>query len=235
MGWSDMNLDVSRLSGYLVWCESPSQIRSDLEAKAAVYSLDIRTLWFHHYIYETAGPILRVDDPQMSPPFQHQIIICWGRSGLLALGVRHHVIDHLLNFALGAELRSSWRRSTINVQALVEQRLNLDLNVIPKPQLPPLSTYDISHLSAKTEGYRGNVRSLSLYGDNVVYAPFLNKVGKLECTSCTLKNETGEVLSIGADGYISFRVPRDIPQQLSRLKEIMAILEQLRASDLLIL
>jgi hypothetical protein len=230
-----MILDAPHLAGYLIWCDAPAQTRLKFEASPALYCLENRTLWFHHYIYETAEPILRVDDPHTQPPYEHQIIICWGQSGLLALGSRHHVIDHLLSFELGSRLRTAWRRSTINVQSLIERRLKFDPGADPKPAPPPLSDYDISHLSAKTESYRGLLRSLSLYGDNVVHAPFLGRLGAIECTSCTLRNDSGEVISIGSDGYISFRVPREATPQTSRLREIMAILAELRDKQLLTL
>lgn len=223
-----MTLDTARLSGYLIWCDNPEQVRVQLESSPALYCLDQRTLWFRHYFYETSEPIPYVDDPHIQPPFEHRILVCWGQSGLLALGARHHVIDHLLSYELGNRLRSTWRRSAIHVQSLIEQRLQFDPAADPKAPMPPLADYDISHLSARTESYRGLLRSLSLYGDNVVHAPFLTRLGMIECTSCTLKNDSGEVVSLGSDGYISFRLPRETSPQLSRLREIMSILTVLR-------
>jgi hypothetical protein len=230
-----MIADATHLAGYLVWCDPSAQTRLDLEESHALFCLEARTLWFQHYVYETTQPIPSVDDPRAMAPYDHQVLICWGHHGLLALGVRHHVIDHLLAHELAVRSRNPWRKATIDVNSLIARHLAFSSAPPTTEPRPPLCQYEISAVAAKTESYRGLLRSISLYGDNVVHTPVLKSLGPLECTSCTLRNDTGEVLSFGSDGYISFRVPKEGPPQILRLREIMAILGVLRDANLLIL
>jgi hypothetical protein len=161
-------------------------------------------------------------------------LICEVSKGFLALGVRHHVISHLLDWEIAQRLQVPWRRARINIQEVIRERLEFDVTAGKETVRPVLAEYDVSHIAAQTESFRGLVRRISMWGDNVMYAPpFRDYATRLECTSCTLKNETGEVLTIGSDGYVSFYLPGGDPGQANRLREVMAILKTLHESGLL--
>jgi hypothetical protein len=230
-----MAIKATHLAGFLIRCDiNEPSLRRNLEGSPSVSFLNQRTIWFWHYIYTTINPIPKVDDPLAQPPFRHEILICQVSKGFLLLGIRHHVIGHLLDWEVSQRLQVPWRHARIDIQTIIQQRLDFDPSHGQGTIAPPLSEYDVSYLVAQTESFRGLVRKITFSGDNVMHAPiFRDHVANLECTSCTLKNEGGEVLTIGWDGYVSFYLPKEDPGQAIRLREVMSILKTLHDLELL--
>lgn len=163
-------------------------------------------------------------------PFHYQFYALLGKGLAVVVAFGRPVIEHLVSEKF--ERTTGFREVIVNVDGLaddVTQGIPYTYEVEEKGSFPPekkIETirYILSSVHAKTPGLAEQIRSLSIYGDNIAaHALYKDNRKFFNLTSCGLRHGSlKEIAQIKADGTLSFHVhTRWLPHRLLEIMHLM--------------
>lgn len=190
------------------------------------------------YDYLTDKPIPRVDDSAAPPPYTHELVFRWGRTSFLVLSTNYDTVKYFIRLELRHLLGGALRRSAVKVHSLVLYMMDPKETVADDNQpsgLTNLETaeafrtrYCLSYVAARTDAFGESLQVVTFSGARVSEASLFEESSPLmRYYSCSLSRDGEDIIKLGRDGFVSFDIPRGVPKQRGRLREVNAILRQL--------
>ena len=230
----------------LLFSSTPTRIeKRDLARVKSVHIKGEAAPGWLVYDYVTDSPIPEVDAPPAEPPFQHGLLLRWGRNSLLALAHDYRIVQHLLKHELKPLKKWTPRLNEIRVHDLVLHMAGASSSPgreeSDRPELGGDLTetlaedtsifrnfYTLSFVAGRTDGFGEDLRKMQFYGDRVSYASlFRYCIPLMRFYSCQLRHDRTDIVRLGKDGFIDFKLPSNESDRRDRLKEINKILRSL--------
>jgi hypothetical protein len=221
-----MTSDYPFLSGLLLDWPVRSIQRADLEQYGHLRFLsEIGGSKWEKYLYASPTPLRNEDRLGASAPFEYEIICRRSGSRILVLSEGRNIVEHLVKDGLDLMLAPGLRKVSIAVQELVNA-------IAARPTL-----YVLSFVHARVPAFGASLRSVSFYGDDLAEASlFRDQMELLIFFVCGLRRATGgpEIVRLGADGAISFRLSSPVEDRIREVEEILRFLrvEQYLVTDI---
>jgi hypothetical protein len=225
----------SHLAGFLLSSDSAALARRDLDTLKSLKEVGEMHHGWLIYEYITKEPIPDVDLYGPSSPNRYQLIFRWGRTSLLALARNFRIIQHLIANEIQPLAIGAIRQNEIRVHNLVLHMMANDISPISSPQkagtgYPDFfhSKYTLSRVGARTDAFGEDLRNLQFYGERISKATLFQESAPLmRFYSCTLRREGSDIVKLGRDGFVSFKLPSLESGTGVRLREVNEILRAL--------
>lgn len=148
------------------------------------------------------------DEPEGERSIWHyQVFIVRGEGKLIVLAARRKIVDYVLAQILDRRIRPGLRKISVYIDQVIEHCTR------------PESEFLITSLHGRFSGSAKNIRSMSLYGDDVTNSPiYRDNHTYFNFHSCGIgrrlfdglprvrPNEEGEIARISHDGFINLNL-----------------------------
>jgi hypothetical protein len=177
--------------------------------------------WGEYVLY---SPVPLADEPDHDrPSYGYQLFVVRGHSKLIILASRRRIVDYALNQILDRRIFPSLRKISIYVEQVIEHCTR------------PESQFLVTSLHGRFSGSSRNVRSMSLYGDDVTNTSIYREHHDFfNFHSCGIgrrlfdglprlrPNEEGEIVRISHDGFLNLNLStRREAQELIRVVDFI--------------
>jgi len=205
-----------RLSGFLLASpEARNFSREDLEQRRPESkgmptlkyknSTNTHAQWDEYELFSQVQLNEDNDTESRGPPYKYLVYLIRGRSKLVLLAERRKVAEHVLNYVINQNIFPNLRKISINMDLMISRCSEKDCEFL------------ITSLHGRFAGSSRQLRSLSLYGDDVTSSGvYSNNADLFNFYSCGVGRrlydeiprftpmDDGEILRVGNDGFVSF-------------------------------
>ena len=174
------------------------------------------------YVLFSSVPL--ADEPEGERAgYQYQLFVVRGHAKLILLAARRRIVDYALAQIMDRRIHPNLRRINVYIEQLIEHCTAADAEFL------------VTSLHGRFSGSARNVRSMSLYGDDVTNSPiYRDNHPFFNFHSCGVgrrlfnglprlrPNEEGEIVRVSHDGFINLNLStRRAAQELIRVVDFI--------------
>jgi hypothetical protein len=207
---------MTPLSGYLLATPSPVEITRDVvqlnrpmvnHGPTLAFSSSMFALrrWDEFKLY---SPIALADEPDgKRAPFEYPVYIVRGHGKIIVLASRRRIVDYTMAQILDKHVFPNFRKVPVYLDKLIDFCQSVE------------SEFLVTSLHGRYAGSSRNLRTMSLYGDDVTDSPIFSDHHHLfNFFSCGLgrrlfdglpklrPNEEGEIVRLSNDGFLTLNL-----------------------------
>jgi len=174
------------------------------------------------YVLHSTVPLAEEPDQDRSF-YPYQLFVVRGHSKLIILASRRRIVDYALNYVLDRRIFPNLRKISVYIEQVIDHCTRPDAQFL------------VTSLHGRFSGASRNVRSMSLYGDDVTNSPiYRDHHGFFNFHSCGIgrrlfdglprlrPNEEGEIVRISHDGFLNLNLStRHDAQELIRVVDFI--------------
>jgi hypothetical protein len=179
------------------------------------------TRWGEYVLHSTV-PL--ADEPENErSQYSYQLFVIRGRAKLIVLASRRRIVDYALTQILDRKIFPNLRKISIYIERVIEHCTQAEAEFL------------VTSLHGRFAGSAKNVRSMSLYGDDVTNSPiYRDNHLYFNFHSCGIgrrlfngiprlrPNEEGEIVRVSHDGFINLNLSkRSHAQELIRVVDFI--------------
>lgn len=161
--------------------------------------------WGEYLLY---SPVSLADEPEGERSrYHYQLLVVRGRAKLIILAPRRRIVDYTLQQILNRKIHPNLRKINIYVEQMIGYCTQQEAEFL------------VTSLHGRFSGSTRNIRSMSLYGDDVTNSPiYRDNHAYFNFHSCGIgrrlfdglprlrPNEEGEIVRISHDGFINLNL-----------------------------
>lgn len=223
---------MSSYSGYMLANQTgQSFVTDEIELKEAEVVGGPRLIYRDHtfgimrwseFVLHTTVPL--ADEPESErSQYSYQLYVIRGRAKLIMLASRRRIVDYALTHILDRKIYPNLRKISVYIEHVIEHCTKAEAEFL------------ITSLHGRFAGSAKNVRSMSLYGDDVTNSPiYRDNHPYFNFHSCGIgrrlfdgiprlrPNEEGEIVRVSHDGFINLNLSkRSHAQELIRVVDFI--------------
>lgn len=206
---------MSSYSGYMLANQSGDDFTTDdieqrqpevvggptLTLRGSAYGLQ---RWGDYLLH---SPVPLVDEPDGDRTgYQYQLLVVRGRAKLIILAPRRRIVDYVLQHILDRKIYPNLRKISVYIDQMISHCTQAEAEFL------------VTSLHGRFSGATRNVRSMSLYGDDVTNSPiYRDNHDYFNFHSCgigrrlfdglpRLRQEEGEIVRVSHDGFLNLNL-----------------------------
>jgi hypothetical protein len=161
--------------------------------------------WGEYLLY---SPVPLADEPEGDQTgYQYQVLVVRGRAKLIILAARRRIVDYALQSILDRKIYPNLRKINVYIEQMIDYCTKSEAEFL------------VTSLHGRFSGATRNVRSMSLYGDDVTNSPiYRDNHAYFNFHSCGIgrrlfdglprirPNEEGEIVRVSHDGFLNLNL-----------------------------
>ena len=174
--------------------------------------------------YQLHSSVPLADEPEGDrPSYQYQVFVVRGHAKLIVLAARRRIVDYTLSQILDRRIFPNLRKISVHIEPLIEYCTKSEAQFL------------VTSLHGRFSGAAKNIKSMSLYGDDVTNSPiYKDNHPYFNFHSCGLgrrlfdglprlrPNEEGEIVRVSHDGFLNLNLStRRQAQELARVVDFI--------------
>ncbi len=174
------------------------------------------------YVLHSSVPLADEPDSDRSA-YQYQVFVVRGHAKLVVLASRRRIVDYVLTHILDRKIFPNLRKINVYIDQVIDYCTKTEAQFL------------ITSLHGRFSGAARNVRSMSLYGDDVTNSPiYRDNHPYFNFHSCGIgrrlfgglprlrPNEEGEIVRVSHDGFLNLNLnTRRQAQELIRVVDFI--------------